>query len=253
MPSPSAVGPDGALTEHGPRRLLPVAPRCMSPPIMPARFLFIAYNVPSRGDGASSGHRRQHRRRGGTDRQAAISASMPTRCGRRRATSTADPVHAAAMTPPTAKPEDPGHIEVFGFKDGQLANLQTIKPARQRAGLRAAAPGFSSRRAALPMSRWSGKTACAVFGLKPDGTLTAGAAVPEERADRSATARPSIPARAWARSMSIPMAASSTRPIAARARVRCRRPAKSPMAAKTTWRCGPSIRRTGEPTLIQHA
>ena len=44
------------------------------------------------------------------------------------------------------KPEDPGHIEVFSFKDGQLANLQTIKPHGQRAGLWAAASGFSSQR-----------------------------------------------------------------------------------------------------------
>src|ERR1700742_1266784 len=42
-----AVGPDGALREHGPRRLLPSRPLHVSTDHA-GRFLFIAYNVPSR-------------------------------------------------------------------------------------------------------------------------------------------------------------------------------------------------------------
>src|SRR4029077_8912514 len=69
------------------------------------------------------------------------------------------------------RPEDPGHIEVFGFKDGQLSNLQTIKPGASGLGFGPRHLDFhpNGRFAYVSLER---QNSIAVFGLKADGTLT---------------------------------------------------------------------------------
>jgi len=71
----------------------------------------------------------------------------------------------------TAAPEDPGHIEIFAFKDGQLSNLQTIRPGASGLGFGPRHLDFhpSGRFAYVSLER---QNSLAVFGLKSDGTLT---------------------------------------------------------------------------------
>ena len=70
------------------------------------------------------------------------------------------------------KPEDPGHIEVFGFKDGQLSNLQSIAPHGNGLGFGPRHLDFApnGRFVYVSLER---ENSLAVFGLKPDGTLSA--------------------------------------------------------------------------------
>ena len=164
-----AVGPDGALTEHGPRRLLPSRPLHVSTDHA-GHFLFIAYNVPSR----VTVHRL------GKDGSIGEEVAQDPKCD------FGIYAHQVRMTPgdktlilcsrgndaANGKPEDPGHIEVFAVKDGRLSNLQTIKPS-------ASGLGFGPRHLDFdPAGRFvyvslERENSLAVFGLKPDGTLTA--------------------------------------------------------------------------------
>jgi 6-phosphogluconolactonase (cycloisomerase 2 family) len=163
-----AVGPDGALTEHGARRLLPSRPLHVSTDHA-GHFLFIAYNVPSR----VTVHRLSN---DGIGEEVAQDPKCDFGIY----------AHQVRMTPgdktlilcsrgndaANGKPEDPGHIEVFAVTDGRLSNLQTIKPG-------ASGLGFGPRHLDFdPAGRFvyvslERENSLAVFGLKPDGTLTA--------------------------------------------------------------------------------
>jgi len=163
------VGAGGALSEHGPRRLLPARPLHVSTDHA-GRFLFIAYNVPSR----VTVHRLAA---DGTIGEEVIQKGNPD---------FGIYAHQVRVTPgdktlilcsrgndaAAGKPEDPGHIEVFSFKDGQLANLQTVKPGAQGLGFGPRHLDFhpNGRFAFVSLER---ENSIAVFGLKPDGTLTA--------------------------------------------------------------------------------
>ena len=163
-----AVGADGALTEHGPRRLLPSRPLHVSTDHA-ARFLFVAHNVPSQ----VTVHRLN------ADGSIGEQVAQDPKCD------FGVYAHQVRMTPAdktlilcsrgndaaNGKPEDPGHIEVFSFKDGQLANLQIIKPGAQGLGFGPRHLDFhpNGRFAFVSLER---ENSIAVFGLKPDGTLT---------------------------------------------------------------------------------
>ena len=164
-----AVGAGGKLSEHGQRRLLPSRPLHVTTD-QAGHFLFTAYNNPS--------HVTVHRLAAdGTIREEVVQ------------TGRADfgiYAHQVRVTPGDktlilcsrgndaagGKPEDPGHIEVFSFRNGQLANIQTIKPG-------AAGLGFGPRHLDFhPTGRFAfvsleRENSIAVFGVKPDGTLTA--------------------------------------------------------------------------------
>jgi 6-phosphogluconolactonase len=162
------VGAGGTLTEHGPRRLLPVRPLHISTDHTGA-YLFIAYNIPSQltvhrlmEDGtvgeevAQTGHPEfgiyAHQIR------ATPNNKTLTLCSRGNdATAT--------------KPEDPGHIEVFGFKDGLLSNLQSIAPHGNGLGFGPRHLDFhpDGRFVYVSLER---ENSLAVFGLNSDGTLS---------------------------------------------------------------------------------
>ena len=90
--------------------------------------------------------------------------------------------------PEADKPEDPGALKVYGFKDGVLSNLASIA-ARQRAGLRPAPFRHSSEQAvAVPLGRAPERTAR--LRLNDDGTLPRDADVHQERARRPRQRRP---------------------------------------------------------------
>jgi 6-phosphogluconolactonase len=119
------VGPDGALTQHGKPALLPVRPLHASVDNTGSHLL-IAYNIPAmvtvhrlNADGTIGDEVKQT---GNPGFGIYAHQVRPTPSGR---TVT---VCSRGNDATATKPEDPGHIEVFGFADGQLTNLQSIAP-----------------------------------------------------------------------------------------------------------------------------
>jgi 6-phosphogluconolactonase (cycloisomerase 2 family) len=162
------VGADGKLTRHGEPRLLPSRPLHVSTD-RAGTFLFTAYNVPSQ----VTVHRLNPN--GSIGEQVTQNAKLDFGIY----------AHQVRVTPggktlilcsrgndaAGGKPEDPGRIEVFSFNNGQLANLQTIKPGASGLGFGPRHLDFdpAGRFAFVSLER---ENSLAVFGLKPDGTLT---------------------------------------------------------------------------------
>jgi 6-phosphogluconolactonase (cycloisomerase 2 family) len=162
------VGADGTLTEHGPRRLLPVRPLHISTDHTGA-FLFIAYNIPSQvtvhgleTDGTIGEEVTQT----GKPDFGIYAHQIRATPGNKTLTLCSRGNDATAT-----KPEDPGHIEVFGFKDGQLSNLQSIAPHGNGLGFGPRHLDFhpNGRFVYVSLER---QNSLAVFGLKPDGSLS---------------------------------------------------------------------------------
>ena len=162
------IAADGSLTEHGPRRLLAVRPLhiCVD---HTGDFLLIAYNIPS--------HITVHRLEAdGTIGEEVVQAGQPdfgiyahqirATPGNKTLTLCSRGNDATAT-----RPEDPGHIEVFGFKDGQLSNLQSIAPHGDGLGFGPRHLDFhpNGRFVYVSLER---ENSLAVFGLKPDGTMS---------------------------------------------------------------------------------
>ena len=157
----------GALTPHGERRLLPARPLHISTDHS-GSFLFIAYNVPSQvtvhrlnADGSIGEEVNQT---GKTD-FGIYAHQVRVTPGNRTLTLCS---RGNDATP--AKPEDPGHIEVLDFRDGQLTNLKTVTVGN---GL-----GFGPRHLdfhpTLPFVYVSmeRENALYVYQLLPDGSLS---------------------------------------------------------------------------------
>jgi 6-phosphogluconolactonase (cycloisomerase 2 family) len=162
------VAADGSLTEHGPRRLLPVRPLHLSTDHT-GTYLFIAYNIPSQ----VTVHRLMA---DGTIGEEVAQTSRPD---------FGIYAHQVRVTPgnrtltlcsrgndatPT-KPEDPGHLEVFDFVDGQLASLQSIAPHGNGLGFGPRHLDFhpGGRFVFVSLER---ENSLAVFGLNSNGTLS---------------------------------------------------------------------------------
>jgi 6-phosphogluconolactonase (cycloisomerase 2 family) len=157
----------GALTRHGERRLLPVRPLHITTDHTGA-FLFVAYNVPSQvtvhrlNPDGSIGEQIAQR---GTPNFGIYAHQVRVTPGNKTLILCSRGNDAAG-----GKPEDPGQIQVFGFKGGQLSNLQTVTVGN---GL-----GFGPRHLDFdPGGRFAyvsleRENSIAVFGLKPDGTLS---------------------------------------------------------------------------------
>jgi 6-phosphogluconolactonase len=162
------IGAGGALTEHGPRRLLPARPLHISTDHTGA-YLFIAYNIPS---------------------QVTVHRLMADGTVGEEVAQTSRPdfgiyAHQVRVTPgnktltlcsrgndaTATKPEDPGHLEVFDFVDGQLASLQSIAPHGNGLGFGPRHLDFhpSGRFVYVSLER---ENSLAVFGLNSNGTLS---------------------------------------------------------------------------------
>ncbi len=159
----------GALSPHGQPALLPARPLHVTTDQTGA-LLFTAYNNPSQV----------------TVHRLNADGSIGAQVAQKAALDFGIYAHQVRVTPgnktlivcsrgndaANGKPEDPGHIHVFGFdKAGQLSQLQTIKPG-------AAGLGFGPRHLDFdPGGRFAyvsleRENSIAVFGLKADGTLT---------------------------------------------------------------------------------
>ncbi|HVW72955.1 MAG TPA: beta-propeller fold lactonase family protein [Rhizomicrobium sp.] len=163
------VAADGSLTEHGPRRLLTVRPLHISVDHT-GGYLFIAYNVPSHitvhrlmADGTIGAEVAQT----GKPDFGIYAHQVRATPGNRTLT-----LCSRGNDATQDKPEDPGHIEVFGFKDGQLSNLQSIAPHGNGIGFGPRHLDFhpNGRFVYVSLER---ENSLAVFGLGPDGRLTA--------------------------------------------------------------------------------
>jgi 6-phosphogluconolactonase (cycloisomerase 2 family) len=162
------VAADGAVEEHGQRKLLPSRPiHCTTD--QAGRLLFTAHNLPSRVT--------VHRLKldGTIDEEVPQDAKLDFGIY----------AHQVRVTPgdkslvlcsrgndaANGKPEDPGHIEIFSIRGGKLAPLQTIKPGAQGLGFGPRHLDFSpdGRFVHVSLER---QNSLAVFGLKPDGTMT---------------------------------------------------------------------------------
>jgi 6-phosphogluconolactonase len=162
------VGQDGALTEHGPRRLLPVRPLHISTDHR-GTFLFVAYNVPS----MVTVHRLMP---DGTLGEEVVQRNKPdfgiyahqirATPGDRTLTLCSRGNDAAG-----GKAEDPGHIEVFGIDDGQLSDLQSIAPGGNGIGFGPRHLDFhpNGRFVYVSLER---ENSLAMFALQSDGRLT---------------------------------------------------------------------------------
>ena len=161
------VGTDGALSEHGERRLLSHRPLHIT---TDGKFLFIAYNNPSQvtvhrlnSDGSIGDKVAQ---RAGLD-FAIYAHQVRLTPGGKTLTLCTRGNDATATTP-----EDPGHIQVYGIADGKLSNLQSLAPHGQGLGFGPRHLDFSRDGRFVYVSLERQNSLC-VYGLNADGTLGA--------------------------------------------------------------------------------
>lgn len=158
---------NGALTLHGQPRLLPVRPLHVT--VNPAgTLLFVAYNNPS----SVTVHRLE------PDGIIGEQVEQPT------GLDFGIYAHQVRVTPggktlalcsrgndaTGGKPEDPGHIEVFGIDNGQLSNLQSLAPNGQGLGFGPRHLDFhpGGRFVYVSLER---QNALCVYALNPDGSF----------------------------------------------------------------------------------
>ncbi len=163
------IGADGTLTQHGEPALLAVRPLHVSVDHT-GSFLLIAYNIPAMvtvhrlaPDGTIGGKVEQT---GNPDFGIYAHQVRPTPSNR---TVT---LCSRGNDATASKPEDPGHIEVFGFGDGQLSNLQSLAPGGNGIGFGPRHLDFHPGGRFVYVSLERENSLC-VYGLKPDGTLSA--------------------------------------------------------------------------------
>jgi 6-phosphogluconolactonase (cycloisomerase 2 family) len=162
------AGADGALREHGPRRLLPVRPiHCCTD--ISSQHLLVATNIPSKvhvfrlnGDGTIGDEVAQD---AGLDFGIYAHQVRATPSGKTVA------LCSRGNDAAPGKAEDPGYIEVFGFKDGRLSNGQKLARNGNGIGFGPRHLDFSpdGRFAFVSMER---QNALCVYGMTPDGRFS---------------------------------------------------------------------------------
>jgi 6-phosphogluconolactonase len=162
------VGADGALTQHGAPRLLPVRPLHASVD-RAGEFLLIAYNIPS----MVTVHRLNTDGTIGEEVEQAHRPDFGIYAHQVRATPSGKTVTLCSRgnDPTATKPEDPGHIEVFGFENGQLSARQSLAPHGNGLGFGPRHLDFHPNGRFVYVSLERENSLC-VFGMTPDGTLS---------------------------------------------------------------------------------
>ena len=161
------VSDDGSLTQHGEPALLPVRPLHLCTD-RAGEYLLIAYNIPS----MVSVHRLLPDGRIGGPVAQASPPDFGIYAHQVLATPSGRTVTLCSRgnDPTPDKPEDPGHIEVFGFRDGQLSALQSLAPHGNGLGFGPRHLDFSpdGRFAYVSLER---ENSLCVFAMNRDGTF----------------------------------------------------------------------------------
>jgi 6-phosphogluconolactonase len=161
------VAADGTLTQLGEPALLPVRPvHCCTD--QSGRFLVIAYNIPS----SVSVHPLDADGRIGAAVAQKNTPDFGIYAHQVRATPSNKTITLCSRgnDPTATKAEDPGHIEVFGFKDGQLSALQSIAPHGNGIGFGPRHLDFDRQGRFAYVSLERENSIC-VFAMKPDGSF----------------------------------------------------------------------------------
>jgi 6-phosphogluconolactonase (cycloisomerase 2 family) len=161
------VAADGTLTQAGEPALLAVRPlHCSTDPS--GRFLLVAYNIPS----MVTVHRLQPDGSIGEMVQQAAPPDFGIYAHQVRVTPSGRTVTLCSRgnDPTATRPEDPGHIEVFGFHDGQLSALQSIAPHGNGLGFGPRHLDFAPSSKFVYASLERENSIC-VFALHPDGSM----------------------------------------------------------------------------------
>jgi 6-phosphogluconolactonase (cycloisomerase 2 family) len=162
------VGAGGSLHAHGAPKLLPVRPiHCCTD--VSGRYLLVAFNIPSmihvfslNGDGTIGDEVAQEP---GLDFGIYAHQVRATPSGKTVA------LCSRGNDARPGKAEDPGYIEVFGFRDGKLSNLQKLAPGGNGIGFGPRHLDFSpdGRFAYVSLER---ENALCVYGMTADGRFS---------------------------------------------------------------------------------
>ncbi len=162
------IGADGSLAQHGEPALLAVRPLHASVD-RSGRFLLVAYNIPSH----VTVHRLLEDGRIGEEVVQANPPDFGIYAHQVLATPSGRTVTLCSRgnDPSARRPEeDPGHIEVFGFQDGQLSARQSIAPHDNGLGFGPRHLDFHPNGRFVYVSLERENSLC-VFALNPDGSM----------------------------------------------------------------------------------
>lgn len=158
------VGGDGALTPVGapvPLRQRPVHITLDSA----NRYLVAAYNIPA---AVSVHHIRPDGAIGEEIPQPELDTGIYAHQVRFTPLARSLVLVARGNDPRPGKPEDPGALKVFSFRDGRLSNLQSLAPKGNGIGFGPRHVDFGRRHCFVSLER---ENSIGVYDLKPDGRL----------------------------------------------------------------------------------
>ena len=202
------IGAAGALTAHG--AVVALKHRPIHSTVSPdGRFLAIAYNVPS----SITVHRIGA---DGTIGAEVSQGPLDTGIYAHQIRFTPGGKTVSLVTrgndPRPGHPEDPGALKIYRFDDGKLSNLQSLAPHGQGLGFGPRHLDFGGNHVFVSLER---ENSLCVYGLNPDGSFGAEPLfLKSSLTDPDAKAK--YPGQTAGPVHVHPMAASSTRPIAAR-------------------------------------
>lgn len=159
------VGMDGALTAHGPAVKLKYRP-INNTLDTTGRFLLVAYNLPA----SITVHRLNAD--GTIGEEVPQDAPLDTGIYVHQVRAVPGGRTVVLVTrgndPRPGRPEDPGALKVFSFRDGKLANLQSLAPHGQGLGFGPRHLDFGGNHVFISLER---ENSLCVYGLNSDGSF----------------------------------------------------------------------------------